>query len=230
MNCQTKLRINHLTAVKSVAILESNANLNFYTWKKTFFTIASAVQCLYKSGSCHRRIPLSSLDAPSSLQISAEDVLGFLLKVVSGILERPVPTQNRRFLNEVLWSDECQFSRQGTSNTQNTHYWSLENPHLVRPNRHQVRWLLNVWCGIWKSTLISRVYFDGPLTSESFTEVLSRTLADFSEDEVSLRDLSRMWYQHDGAPAHKSAHPFTFLAQTFDTRIIGYGCQQEWTP
>ncbi|GFV53685.1 alpha-2 adrenergic receptor [Trichonephila clavipes] len=28
-NCQTKLRINHLTAVKSVAILESNANLNF---------------------------------------------------------------------------------------------------------------------------------------------------------------------------------------------------------
>ncbi|GFW47982.1 alpha-2 adrenergic receptor [Trichonephila clavipes] len=31
MNCQTKLRINHLTAVKSVAILESNVNLNFYT-------------------------------------------------------------------------------------------------------------------------------------------------------------------------------------------------------
>ncbi|GFV50802.1 alpha-2 adrenergic receptor [Trichonephila clavipes] len=31
MNCQTKLRINHLTAVKSVVILESNANLNFYT-------------------------------------------------------------------------------------------------------------------------------------------------------------------------------------------------------
>ncbi|GFS85835.1 alpha-2 adrenergic receptor [Trichonephila clavipes] len=34
MNCQTKLRINPLPAVKSVAILESNANLNFHTWKK----------------------------------------------------------------------------------------------------------------------------------------------------------------------------------------------------
>ncbi|GFU63070.1 hypothetical protein TNCV_4123111 [Trichonephila clavipes] len=34
MNCQTKLRINHLTAVKLVAILESNANLNFYIWKR----------------------------------------------------------------------------------------------------------------------------------------------------------------------------------------------------
>ncbi|GFU33831.1 hypothetical protein TNCV_2169921 [Trichonephila clavipes] len=31
MNCQTKLRINHFTAVKSFTILESNANLNFYT-------------------------------------------------------------------------------------------------------------------------------------------------------------------------------------------------------
>ncbi|GFX02215.1 alpha-2 adrenergic receptor [Trichonephila clavipes] len=30
-NCQTKLRLNHLTAVKSVAILESKSNLNFYS-------------------------------------------------------------------------------------------------------------------------------------------------------------------------------------------------------
>ncbi|GFT16501.1 DUF4817 domain-containing protein [Trichonephila clavipes] len=30
--------------------------------------------------------------------------------------------ENPDFLNEVLWSDECQFSRQGTINTQNTHY------------------------------------------------------------------------------------------------------------
>ncbi|GFW40228.1 uncharacterized protein TNCV_5119091 [Trichonephila clavipes] len=53
------------------------------------------------------------------------------------------------------------------------------------------------------------------------------TLSDFLEHEVSLRDLSRMWYQHDGAPAQKSVQPCTFLAQTFDTRIICYGGQQE---
>ncbi|GFV95973.1 alpha-2 adrenergic receptor [Trichonephila clavipes] len=41
MKCQTKLRINHLTAVKSVAILESNANLNIYTWKKHSLYYAS---------------------------------------------------------------------------------------------------------------------------------------------------------------------------------------------
>ncbi|GFT53109.1 uncharacterized protein TNCV_4232411 [Trichonephila clavipes] len=121
------------------------------------------------------------------------------------------------FFNEVSWSDECQFSRQGSINTQNTHYCYLENPHLIQPNCHQVRWSVNVWCGIWKSTLHGPMYFDGPLTSESYTEILSGPLADFLEDEVFLRDLSRMWYQHDGAPAHKSAQPYTFLAQTFDT-------------
>ena len=35
INCQTKVRINHLTAVKSVAILSNNTNLKFYTSKKT---------------------------------------------------------------------------------------------------------------------------------------------------------------------------------------------------
>ncbi|GFV41533.1 uncharacterized protein TNCV_3626851 [Trichonephila clavipes] len=72
------------------------------------------------------------------------------------------------------------------------------------------------------------MYFDGSLTSESYTEILSGPLADFLEDEVSLQDWSRMWYQYRGAPVHKSAQPCTFLAYTFDTRrIIGYGDQQE---
>ncbi|GFU64197.1 uncharacterized protein TNCV_3745651 [Trichonephila clavipes] len=134
--------------------------------------------------------------------------------------------ENPDFLNEVLCSDECQFSRQGTINTQNKHYWSLENLHLIRPNYHQVRWSANVWCGMWRSTLIGPIYFDGPLTSESCTEILPGPLADILEDEVSLRYLSRMWYQHDGAFAHKSAQSFTCLAQKFDTRIIGYGGQE----
>ncbi len=240
-------------------------------------TIARAVQCLRKTGSCHRRIRLSRA-TPSSVRIPAEDVLGYALAhpekgvrdiskacsysklTVRNILHtygaypyRPVLAQelmpgdqerrfdfcnfmlnslheNPDFLNDILWSDECQFTRQGTINTQNTHYWSLENPHRIRPNRHQVRWSVNVWCGIWKNTLIGPFFFDASLTSQSYTEILSGPLTDFLDDTVSLRDLSRMWYQHDGAPAHKSAQPCTFLVQTFGTRIIGYGGQQEWPP
>ncbi|GFV50771.1 uncharacterized protein TNCV_2214321 [Trichonephila clavipes] len=216
----------------------------------SYCTIASAVQRLYKTGSCHRRTPLSRAHLQ---RIPAEDVLGYALahpessvrdiskacsyskSMVWNILHtygaypyRPVLAhelmpgdedhrfdfcnfmlntldKDPDFLNEVLWLDECQFSRQGTINTQNRHYWALENPHLIRPNRHQERWSVNVWCGIWKSTLIGPIYFVGSLTSVSYKEILSGPLADFLEDEVSLRDLPGMWYQHHGAPARKSA-------------------------
>ncbi|GFX36577.1 uncharacterized protein TNCV_2031581 [Trichonephila clavipes] len=73
------------------------------------------------------------------------------------------------------------------------------------------------------------MYFDELLTSESYTEILPRPLADFLEDEVSLRDFSCMWYQHDVAPVHKSVKLCAFLAQTFDTRIIGYGERERST-
>lgn len=93
-----------------------------------------------------------------------------------------------------------------------------------------MRWSVNVWCGIWRSTLIGPFFFDGCLKARSYTEILSGPLTDVLDDTISLRDLSRMWFQHDGAPAHKSAQPCTFLAQTFGPRIIGYGGQQEWPP
>ncbi|GFV26843.1 uncharacterized protein TNCV_3455141 [Trichonephila clavipes] len=97
------------------------------------------------------------------------DFSNFVLNTLDG---------NPDFLNEVLWSNECQFSRQATINTLNKHYWSLENPHLIRPNRQQLRWSVNV------CTLIGPLYFDGPLTTEPYTEILSGPLADFLEDEV----------------------------------------------
>ncbi|PRD34487.1 UNVERIFIED_CONTAM: hypothetical protein NCL1_14461 [Trichonephila clavipes] len=111
--------------------------------------------------------------------------------------------ENPDFLNDVLWSDECQFSIQGTINTQNRYYWSLEKPHLIYQtsafvgecvtrnmeehlNWHNIfRWIFNI-----------------RIIHGNFIWTASR----FLEDEVSLRDLLRMWYQHDGAPPpHKSA-------------------------
>ena len=74
------------------------------------------------------------------------------------------------------------------------------------------------------------MYFNGPITTEPYTEILSGPLVVFLKDEVSLRNLSRMWYEHDGAPVHKSAQPYTFLAQSINTRIIGYKGEQEWPP
>ncbi|GFU20968.1 DUF4817 domain-containing protein [Trichonephila clavipes] len=44
----------------------------------SYCTIDRAVQRLYKTGSCHRRIPLSCA-TPSSLRIPAYDILGYVL-------------------------------------------------------------------------------------------------------------------------------------------------------
>ncbi|GFW49767.1 uncharacterized protein TNCV_358701 [Trichonephila clavipes] len=107
--------------------------------------------------------------------------------------------ENPDFLNEILWSDECQFSRQGTINTQNRHYSSLENLHLM----HRIATkCVGRECVVrnmeehlnWPS--IFRWTFNIRIIHGNFIWTPSR----FLEDEVSLRDLSRMWYQHDGAP------------------------------
>ncbi|GFT73751.1 uncharacterized protein TNCV_1327591 [Trichonephila clavipes] len=177
------------------------------------------------AGSCHTCIPLSRA-TPSSLWISAEDVLGYVLahpessfrdiskacsyskSTVGNILHtygaypfHPVlaeelmpvdqehcfdfcnfvlntPDGNQDFFNEVLWSDECQFSRQGTINTYNTHYLSLGNPNLVRPNRHLVRWSVNECCGIWKSTL----------NGHTIMEFSSKTTVPFTSSGCLLAD------------------------------------------
>ncbi|GBN36128.1 hypothetical protein AVEN_151843-1 [Araneus ventricosus] len=39
-----------------------------------------------------------------------------------------------------------------------------------------------------------------------------------------------MWFQHDGAPAHKSAPSLTLLRSMFQANIIGYGGLVEWLP
>ena len=51
------------------------------------------------------------------------------------------------FLSDILWTDEHLYTRQGIVNTHNSHYWSRQNSHIIRPNRPQVRRLVNVWCG-----------------------------------------------------------------------------------
>ncbi|GBL93774.1 hypothetical protein AVEN_166806-1 [Araneus ventricosus] len=93
------------------------------------------------------------------------------------------------FVNDILWTDECTFSSTGVVNGQNTHFWSLQNPHVIRPNKHQVRWSVNVWCGIWKGALVGPFFFDDTLTVSScpvpklpvFNESALPNLGDVSE-------------------------------------------------
>ncbi|GBN46760.1 hypothetical protein AVEN_129868-1 [Araneus ventricosus] len=42
--------------------------------------------------------------------------------------------------------------------------------------------------------------------------------------------LRYVWFQHDGAPAHKTSSVKQYLVEEFGEQIIGYGGFQEWPP
>ncbi|GBN10948.1 hypothetical protein AVEN_147281-1 [Araneus ventricosus] len=42
--------------------------------------------------------------------------------------------------------------------------------------------------------------------------------------------IRNVWFQHDGAPAHKTSTVKQYLAEEFGDQIIGYGGFQEWPP
>ena len=62
------------------------------------------------------------------------------------------------FLNRILWSDECTFTREGMFNSHNYHLWAEENPHATRQAKFQTRWNINVWAGLLDDRLVSFNY------------------------------------------------------------------------
>lgn len=81
--------------------------------------------------------------------------------------------------------------------------------------------------GIWNITLIRPIIYEDSLIGQKNWDILQGPLSDFLKESVSLSDLSKIRFQHDGAPAH-SPWPYTFLKSTFGNKIIGRPV--EWSP
>ncbi|GBM45670.1 hypothetical protein AVEN_237911-1 [Araneus ventricosus] len=62
------------------------------------------------------------------------------------------------FLADIIWTYEACVSRNGMFNRQNVNTWSMENPRYAVEVRHQLRWSINVWCGIFNDRLIGPVF------------------------------------------------------------------------
>lgn len=136
---------------------------------------------------------------------------------------------NSDFLSNIVWSDEALFQRTGLLNRHNAHYWAMENPSWGLSTRHQVRWSINVWCGIWKDRLLGPVFYEGTLNGQRYLQLLQDIIPDFVDD-IPLSALRSLWFQHDGAPAHQTAGVRSFLKDCFGQQIIGYGGSVEWPP
>lgn len=131
------------------------------------------------------------------------------------------------FFNYVLFSDEATFHNSGCVNRHNFHYYSTENPRVMRQIDRQHQWSLNAWAGIIGDYIIGPHFFNGPLNGLMYLDFLQNILPELLAD-VPQHIRNRMWFQQDGAPAHFSRNVRNHLDQTFPNRWIGRNGPTQW--
>lgn len=63
--------------------------------------------------------------------------------------------ENEFFVREILFTDESLFNRRGIFNQHNEHFYSRENPHVIKIRNVQRRFSVNLWCGILGERIVS---------------------------------------------------------------------------
>ena len=141
-----------------------------------------------------------------------------------------------RFINSnlnliplILFTDEATFSRNGINNTRNTHRWSDENPHATTATNFQLRFSVNVWCGMIDNHLVRPVILTNRLNGINYLKFLQEELPNVLED-IPLAVRNAMIFQQDGAPAHSSSGVTDYLNQIFPQRWIGRCGPISWPP
>ncbi|GFX06704.1 uncharacterized protein TNCV_1753071 [Trichonephila clavipes] len=115
-----------------------------------------------------------------------------------------------------------QFQLEGIFNSQNAHNWMYTNPRAIRPHSYQRRFSVNVWARIIYDQLITPYLLPSRLDGGAylvFRQEVLPVLLHSVPDNVK----ARMWFQHDGTPAHFSANVQCALDTAYPGRWIGRG-------
>lgn len=127
---------------------------------------------------------------------------------------------NPLFLEQVLFTDEASFTREGIFNNRTSHVWAAENPNAIFVAGHQEKFSINVWAGIIGNFLVGPYILPNRLNSPTYLVFLRDILPELMED-VPLLVRENMWFQHDGAPAHYGNIVRDYLNLTFPNSWIG---------
>lgn len=133
------------------------------------------------------------------------------------VMERA--NNNRDFLKNICFTDECTFTLNNEPNVQNCRYWSQENEHRLVHTRTQYPQKINVWAGIFGHHIIGPFFMEYNLTGETYLELLQNRIEPALEEV--LRENQDIWYQMDGCPAHNSLMVREYLQTIFNGNIIG---------
>ncbi|GBP35638.1 hypothetical protein EVAR_33841_1 [Eumeta japonica] len=109
--------------------------------------------------------------------------------------------EDSQFLDKILWSDKTTCKEDGYFNLHNLHSWSNENPDLMRQDKSQYQFKVNLWTCILNGKVIGTFELQGYLYGNSYLSFLQNDLLELLED-VPLSDIQNMWFQSDGCPAH----------------------------
>jgi hypothetical protein len=129
---------------------------------------------------------------------------------------------DQNFFQNVLFTEEATFTNHGQVNTRNVHYWAAENPRWLRQVEHQRQWSVNVWYGVTGNRIIGPYFIEGNLNGERYVAFLLNILPLLLED-IPLRSLMRMWYQHDGCPAYNATVARNVHSRIYPGRWIDRG-------
>lgn len=134
------------------------------------------------------------------------------------------------YLKKIIWTDEAKFHNNGTVNHHNNHYWSDSNPHQMKQCNKQVRWGVNVWCGIIDKFLVGPYFFEGNLNGNKYLNFLKNDLPILMEN-IPLQQRNDLIWQQDGAPAHNTLVVRKYLNQVYGDNWFGtHSPDVQWPP
>jgi len=133
------------------------------------------------------------------------------------VMERA--NNDRSFLRNICFTDECTFSLNNEPNSQNLRYWSKTNQHRFVETRTQYPQKINLWAGILGHHIIGPFFLEGNLTGEYFLELLQNHIGPALAEVAPENE--ETWFQMDGCPAHNTLAVREYLQNAFVGHVIG---------
>jgi hypothetical protein len=134
--------------------------------------------------------------------------------------------ENKAFLPNIWFSDECMFGLDREVNKHNCVYWSVDNPHFSLPVTHMKK-KVHCWCALSSHGIIGPYFFDGIVTAESYVWMLGSF---FLPTLFSHSYGNCCYFQQAGAAPHTAGITAAFLNWQLPNRWIGAGGRWNWSP
>jgi hypothetical protein len=121
-------------------------------------------------------------------------------------------------MNLFFMSDDGWFHLSGYVNSQNSRYWSNENPHqFVETPLHPQK--LGVWSAVSTRRIIT-VFFHLTVDSNRYVEEMFNPFVNQLIDEEKAYG----YFQQDGATAHTARHSMSRILEVFpEERVVSRG-------